>query len=94
MSNPNKFVLLFPCITPSGLTIGITNIWYFFFNEFKDKLEDDKRFMTPYTTNELELYDGCCLAVIRIDFLAVEDPALYIWIGFPEKVLDRISKDF
>lgn len=42
--------------------------------------------ITPSTTYELDVYEGCCLAVIKIDFFAFMFPVRYRYIGFPQKV--------
>ena len=36
----------------------------------------DSLLITPCTTYELEIYEGCCLAVIKIDLFAFGFPIL------------------
>lgn len=56
--------------------ISFSNLSNFYFSKFINRDELDSLFIIPYTTNELEVYDGCCLAVITIDLVAFADPAL------------------
>lgn len=72
-SNPAKLHRDDPWITPSGLTIGITNTWYFCNNKLTSSAPLNKWSIILSQIKELTVSQGCCLAVIKMVSLFYED---------------------